>query len=865
MGRGYSRSDALTLTDDTDYTIRIKSYSASDPCYFGLARLVILQSDATKITETQTQVEMGTTEQITATSYTNLTNNAIYYYDSSKFSPAPTTYFEASFRDASPMFEQQINIIDQLYNTASTSYAPTDNSLGLVHWDADDYTGATIYFEALSGNTFFGCDAALYDSAGSVVSGSAVAKGLTRSSAITLVDGTDYTARVKTRSGSDPCNLYAARLIVVQSDATKITETQTQIEIGNNQTGITSTSYAALTDYKIYQYDQDQFSPNPETSGDIEFHASLNIADSGDTIYAELYNNTNSTVVAELSHTGDTNWTLIKGTNVDSDGDWDTTNDDEYLVRVKCSDDNGGGCSGSISNAKLVIGQSDASGVTAVELTHQYINTLNTRTSGGYADLGYTNNFSLDNFGVFPEYYYEATMKTSTGDSWTRLDNDTINSVFTDTIISTDSTSFARVRSSEIGSTLPDYNFRVDTQSASDGTVSISNSWLVMQLSDIPTDGGTGYVELYNKTDSTSVSGSEVTSTTDGWSRVRSSSITLTTGKEYEIRVKQAFVTGAKIIHSQSNAGGITDLETVYQYASYLQSRNGSYGAKAVYNKFNVANHKGGDFAYFFEATMKTSDGTGYARLYKATTGSTGDITGSAVSTTNTSAYERQRSSDVSEYMPYFMENSMDMQLYNASYTVYVPSSRLITQISSLSTAGVETAYAELYNKTDSAVVAGSEISTTNETWTLQRSSSLSLTSGKEYVVRAKSSDGRMLINNAKLILSQSDSNGITDLETMHQYISYVKTRSSSSYLQQFIDNYYNPSNWSGGTFTHYYEASMKTSAGSYYVDLYNDTDNASITGSEMIDNEYLYTRAEWGYYCQYAGNSKSNGYEIKK
>jgi len=51
-----------------------------------------------------------------------------------------------------PRLEQQINIIDQTYSTSSTSYAPTNNSLGLIKYDSAQFspTPSAIYFEAVA-------------------------------------------------------------------------------------------------------------------------------------------------------------------------------------------------------------------------------------------------------------------------------------------------------------------------------------------------------------------------------------------------------------------------------------------------------------------------------------------------------------------------------------------------------------------------------------------------------------------------------------------------------------------------------------------------------------------------------------------
>ena len=141
---------------------------------------------------------------------------------------------------ATSAIEQQINILDQIFYTTSTTDNPTDNSLGLVRWTSGSYTGATVYFEADIKITSLGkVTATLYDSAGNAVSGGTATctnctSDLTRSrsSAITLTDGTDYTVRLKTTAGAGLLN--SARLIVVQSDATKLITAWTPI-CGINQ------------------------------------------------------------------------------------------------------------------------------------------------------------------------------------------------------------------------------------------------------------------------------------------------------------------------------------------------------------------------------------------------------------------------------------------------------------------------------------------------------------------------------------------------------------------------------------------------------------------------------------------------------
>jgi hypothetical protein len=264
-GYGRVRSGALTLTDDTDYTVRTKFSTAGG--YIKAARLIIVQTDSEKIIDTSTLIEVGNTEKGTNSTATELENRKIYYYDSSTFDPAPTSYFEAVVKSSDPTIEQQINILNSLNSVQTSTYAPTDNSLGLIHWDADKYTGSTVYFEAILANTAWNGNtyAALYTSSGTVVSGSEINKSgsgysRVRSGALTLTDDTDYSVRTKYSTAGG--YIRAARLIIIQTSSTKITDSSTMIELGNTEKHSNNTA-AELDNEKIYYYDDSSFSPAP--------------------------------------------------------------------------------------------------------------------------------------------------------------------------------------------------------------------------------------------------------------------------------------------------------------------------------------------------------------------------------------------------------------------------------------------------------------------------------------------------------------------------------------------------------------------------------------------------------------------------
>ncbi|MFH1820411.1 MAG: hypothetical protein ABH805_00590 [Candidatus Nealsonbacteria bacterium] len=209
--------------------------------------------------------------------------------------------------------EQQINIIDQEYTTAVDTGEPTDNSLGLIRWTGGSYAGSdtSVYFEAIlkENNDTNTASSTLYTAAGAPVAGSTITTG---SSAYTrvrsgdifssLASGTDYTVRVSMETGSTGSALIkAARLIVVQSTTTGfITDTETQVEVGNASSTINVTTYTTTTDPKIYLYDSSKFTPTPSP---IYFEATIS-STPGSTVndpYTPAATTTNWTVPAGVS------------------------------------------------------------------------------------------------------------------------------------------------------------------------------------------------------------------------------------------------------------------------------------------------------------------------------------------------------------------------------------------------------------------------------------------------------------------------------------------------------------------------------------------------------------------------------------
>jgi hypothetical protein len=882
-----TRSAAINLVDGTKYTVRHNCNIAVRGCSLISARLIIQQTDPTKITDTQTTIGIGTADKGNSNAATELTDKKIYYYDNDLFTPTPSSYFETTIRSVKPTITQQINFIDQIYTATSLTAAPTDNSLGLIKWDGSKYNGETVYFEAVGYDIITGSGyTGLYTESGTLITTITHNCGdnlacLGRSGPLTLTDGTNYTVRHWEDNAAKSTQLVAARLVVVQTDATKLTDTQTQIDIGSYQTGITGTSYTTLTESKIYMYDQNKFSPTPEAGGDVEFHATLKINDSGDKMYAELYNKTNGTSVAELSQTGSTSWALKTVANVDADADWDTTNDDEYVVRVRCSDDNGGGCSGSISNAKIVLNQSDSNGITALEFMHQYTSNAVTDNDGTYTTQSRKNSFNNDivtttnelSGGVF-SFFYEASMRTSAGTGYTQLYNDSVAQAgaISGSEISTSSTSNTRVRSSAV--TMPTYPtfkeappINIQLKNGASNTTTVSSSWLVIQVNNLLTAGSpTVYADLYNATDNAQVANSEVSTSSTTWTDVRSSQITLTDNDEYIVRIKSSnansvpfYLANARILQVQSAAGGISALEIPHQYtSSKFTDTDGTYTTQSAYNRFNPeydttqTSFAGGTFNYYFEGTLKASAGTGYASLYNSSLSSV--VSNTEISTSATT-YTRVRTNDITNDMPSVLSTGVapiyDIQIKaSTSNTASVSNSWLLIKVSGLSTAGSATAYAELYNSTDSTTVTGSEVSNSTANWARVRSGLINLDSEKNYIVRVKTNStesGTIQIANAKLLINQTSVTGVQALQTPNYLLTYPVTDTDATYTDKDTTAYYDATAYGLTTKLNtpdvFFETTMKTSAGTGYIQLKNDTNTATISNSEITTTSTSYQR----------------------
>ncbi|KKQ94586.1 MAG: Fibronectin, type III domain protein [Candidatus Levybacteria bacterium GW2011_GWA1_39_11] len=323
-----------------------------------------------------------------------------------------------------PTIEQQINIMDRSATITSASYGPTDNSLGLFTWDSTKYSATiTVYFEAVfsTANATHTAYVSLFTSGGSQVTQSEVTTtGDTnyhrvRSGNISgnLTDGTQYSVRGKNSTTPATSTIKAARLIVVQQNATNITTTRTIIEVGNNETLSVTTTATALTDKKLWLYTSGSYDGTVTTT----FSATVKKAGGGSyTAYACLY----STSGSEIGCVSDTSGSFVYPTPASVS----LTNGTTYEVRLKSSAAQAK--SVAVANAHVIIDQTAAGGLTKMELYHQYVNTLATDTNDVYTSQNYLNYYDPGNFegGTFT-YYFESTIKTSAGTGYAVLNNGT--------------------------------------------------------------------------------------------------------------------------------------------------------------------------------------------------------------------------------------------------------------------------------------------------------------------------------------------------------------------------------------------------------------------------------------------------------
>lgn len=192
------------------------------------------------------------------------------------------------------VIRQEINILD--HNIAAAASDTTSNEIAQL--DTTQYNGTVAYyFEALCSKTAGDSVTIALRRSGTTTDDATIASasigtslGLVRSAAFTPPAGaTSYRVFVDYTSGTGAV-VKAARIVVTQS-ATTLTNTETQIEIGNYNLTRTTESAAILTNPKYWKYDASKW------DGTKTFYAEA-VYDSGDMDTISVYLYTTSDILA---------------------------------------------------------------------------------------------------------------------------------------------------------------------------------------------------------------------------------------------------------------------------------------------------------------------------------------------------------------------------------------------------------------------------------------------------------------------------------------------------------------------------------------------------------------------------------------
>ncbi len=730
--------------------------------------------------------------------------------------------------------EQQINIIDQEYTTTGTTDAPTDNSLGLVLWDGSKYNSETVYFEALikcttcsGGNT--AAQATLYSSAGAAVTGATASTTnssytLIRSSAITgnLSDSTKYTIRLKVDATSGTAAVKAARLIVVQSDATSgITNTVNQIELGNAQV-IASTSYGELTDPKYYYYDSTQFAGTQTAYFESTLKGDAGAAAQGNgRIWSSGFEVNSITAGMEWDFVGSSGTPSVQGTTVRTGS---------YALQI----------SSLSSGTRKALGHLYESAQSNVRYYRVYFrvdtlpsaeNRIISVNSSSTLGTGMRAYITVDNTGALRLYDEDGSIGSASSalstSTWYRIE--------------------IQVDGSGAGAT-DTVNARLDgTQFAGSTTRDLSSGYLALQV------GGNLNAEAQ---------------TTGNW---YFDDVAINNGTG-------GFPGSGKIISLRPNATGdngdwandYTNLDETpppNDATDYIESHAANQiedvnlddtpGDMASGDRINnvavnvrATSDTAANNARFLTRIKAAASGTteeSSVLLNNTTTWYT-NVSGGGAKVPTQTLYDLPGASTTSWTKSDLDTAQLGVKLTTSNNTQQAWVSQLWLTVDYTPAEELEISAKVKLQQCDEAScswtdVTSSEITTTSTTYTNIRTSALTLTSARRYrVAVAKSANtGTVNISNAKLIIEQTHADGLTGIELIHEHINTLATDTDSTYTSQLFQNTFTPANLS--TTISYFEATLKTSAGTGYAQAYNNTAAAAISSSEVSTASTSYTR----------------------
>jgi len=422
------RSGSLILPED-DYTVRFNVDATGGTAYIKAARLVIVQS-SNPINNTETQVEIGSVDTSPSTSAVSLSEPKYYLFDADVYDGTLTSYFEATLRtngnDTSTSYdydgydsggEEWSTNPGNMVNNNTSSYASTSTDGDIELITSNDATSTdlgeinSVEVRAYGYQTN-GADGQVFIRP--VFSGSS--------------DGDNHTFTPNENLGSTDWSSY----FDITTD-TNAPATWTWTDIDD-------------LDFDI-EFNKGALPSNTVFISIVQIRVSYE--DNSVVAYAQLYNRTDATVVSTIS-TSNNDYQRVRSDALSTN--WDTTNDDEYEVRIYTSS---GSNDVDIVGGKIIHNQADGTGLKKVELVHQQISTARVQTNTVYTQDTYITQYDPYNYRNANSFkvFTDATIRTTGGTGYLALWNDTDNDIIdtaTNSEITTTSTTYQRQRSGNV-------------------------------------------------------------------------------------------------------------------------------------------------------------------------------------------------------------------------------------------------------------------------------------------------------------------------------------------------------------------------------------------------------------------------------
>ncbi len=449
------------------------------------ARIVIVQTDNLSITSTESQIEVGYSADVTDTSYTSTSDPKIYYYDSSKFDPAPTAYFEATMMNSNisgvststPVTNcgDAVNVANggPDWNTASFNCGSNEEKANVTcSGTGSDFLKATSFGFSIEAGSIEGIEVTVEGystkAAGGIaddydiyiVKGDSIRTTSTDHAYITNWSQTETTWTYPETGGA--------------TDDWGVLEGWTDTDINDSGFGVAISVYDDGSKTPVAYIDNIQIKVYYTTLGGEA------------TTSVRLWNNTDGAAVSNSEiATTTTSWSRIRSASSIS-----LTNEKEYVVQIQTSDTD---ATASIASAKIILQQSTTSdyGIDALETVHQYVNRLATDDDSTYTSQEFFNQYSSSSWegGSFA-YYFESTIKTESGTGYSQLYNASDSDAIDDSELSTTSDVYVRARSGDLSSngdwpTSTEKDLDTQIKNSGSATTSVSNSWLVIQASNL--------------------------------------------------------------------------------------------------------------------------------------------------------------------------------------------------------------------------------------------------------------------------------------------------------------------------------------------------------------------------------------------